>query len=85
MNKFLIYTCLYRNAQAISTHSRLTTSPCNRRNACALCADALFAGWLVFSEVVIGNVRAYYVFCSEERMQNYTKTPITMPQTVKIT
>ena len=44
------------NAQAISTHSQLTTSHCNRWNACALCADALVAIWLRLSEVVNGNV-----------------------------
>ena len=54
-----------KNAQVISTHSRLTTSLCNRRNACALCADALVTDWLYFSEVVIGSVEPTKVrdFC----------------------
>jgi len=44
---FLSYTCSNINAQAISTHFQLTTSHYNRRNACARCADALVAIWLL--------------------------------------
>jgi hypothetical protein len=54
---------LIENAQAISTHFRLTTSHSNRRNACALCADAL----LEFGSFVRGGdwkCRAYYVLHS---------------------
>ena len=53
---------LHQNAQTISTHFRLTTSHSNRRNACALCADAL----LEFGSFVRGGdweCRAYYVLC----------------------
>ena len=60
-----------QNAQAISTHFRLTTSPCNHRNAYALCADALLQ---VGSFVRGGDwkCRAYYVlYLLRNTMQKY--------------
>jgi len=71
-----VLNSINQNAQDIPTHSQLTTSHYNRRNACALCADAHLCSLALFVRGGDGECRAEYVFCSKERCKIIKKCHI---------